>query len=119
MLRERIVGSTAFRVSEFRINELTGELKKSNPGVTNYSFYITNDVNNNVVYVAVLVNQEGYIDSIYLISSIKSESQRAFFAKMLEETISSKDIGILGTDYLFRVGPYGLIKTMSTKFCFQ
>lgn len=41
------------------------------------------------------------------------------FSKMLEEDINAKDIGILGTDYLFRVGPYGLIKTMSTKFCFQ
>ena len=98
VLRERIVGSTAFRVSEFRINELTGELKKSNPGVTNYSFYITNDVNNNVVYVAVLVNQEGYIDSIYLISSIKSESQRAFFAKMLEETMRA--IGLSSDDII-------------------
>ena len=38
-------------------------------------------------------------------------------AKDTFESVKAKDIGILGNDVLFRVGPYGLIKTMSTKFC--
>ena len=38
-------------------------------------------------------------------------------AKVAFENIKAKNIGILGNDVLFRVGPYGLIKTMTTKFC--
>ena len=38
-------------------------------------------------------------------------------AKDAFESVKAKDIGILGNDVLFRVGPYGLIKTMSTRFC--
>ena len=42
---------------------------------------------------------------------------REHLAKDACESVQAKDIGILGNDVLFRVGPYGLIKTMSTKFC--
>lgn len=98
VLRERIVGSTAFRVSEFRINELTGGLKKSNPGVIDYSFYIINDVDDNAVRVAVFVNQEGYIDSIVVNGSVASESKRVFISRMLAETMRA--IGLSKDDML-------------------
>lgn len=96
VLRERIVGSTAFGVSEFKIHKLTGEVKKLNPGVTDYSFYIINGLNNNAVLVAVFVNQEGYIDSIIVSGSVASESQRTFMSRILAETMRS--IGLSDDD---------------------
>lgn len=37
------------------------------------------------------------------------------FAKRILDEVSVKNIGILGRDYFFRVNPYGLVKTMSSK----
>lgn len=39
-----------------------------------------------------------------------------FFAKKITLELHAKGVGILGRSYLFRVNPYGLVKTMSTKF---
>lgn len=38
------------------------------------------------------------------------------FARRIVKEVPAKDIGLLGRTYLYRVGRYGLIKTMSTKF---
>lgn len=38
------------------------------------------------------------------------------FAKRIIQEIDPKNVGILDREYLYRVGHYGLIKTMSTKF---
>lgn len=38
------------------------------------------------------------------------------FANRIVNEVETKKVGILGRDYFFRVNPYGLIKTMSTKF---
>lgn len=38
------------------------------------------------------------------------------FAKRIVQEVKVKDVGILGRQYLYRVGHYGFIKTMSTKF---
>ena len=38
------------------------------------------------------------------------------FAEKISREVKPKDVGILGRDYFFRVNPYGLIKTLSTKF---
>lgn len=38
------------------------------------------------------------------------------FAKQVLENVKVKNIGILGNDYFFRVTPYGLAKTLGTKF---
>lgn len=44
-------------------------------------------------------------------TSVKEE-----FAKRILQEVNSKNVGILNREYLFRVGPYGFIKAMSTKF---
>lgn len=44
-------------------------------------------------------------------TSVKEE-----FAKRILQEVNSKNVGILDREYLYRVGPYGFIKTMSTKF---
>lgn len=38
------------------------------------------------------------------------------FAKRILQEVNPKNVGILDRQYLYRVGPYGFIKTMSTKF---
>ena len=38
------------------------------------------------------------------------------FAKRILDEVNTKYVGILGRDYFFRVDPYGLRKTLSTKF---
>ena len=38
------------------------------------------------------------------------------FAKRIVDEVEPKDVGILGSGYIFRVNPYGLVKTISTKF---
>lgn len=44
-------------------------------------------------------------------TSVKEE-----FAKRILQEVNSKNVGILNREYLYRVGPYGFIKAMSTKF---
>lgn len=44
-------------------------------------------------------------------TSVKEE-----FAKRILQEVNSKNVGILNREFLFRVGPYGFIKTISTKF---
>lgn len=44
-------------------------------------------------------------------TSVKEE-----FAKRILQEVNSKNVGVLDRQYLYRVGPYGFIKTMSTKF---
>lgn len=41
---------------------------------------------------------------------------KEIFAKRIVKELNPKKVGILGRDYFFRINPYGLIKTMSTKF---
>lgn len=38
------------------------------------------------------------------------------FANKIIEEVEPKDVGILGRDYFFRVNPYGLVETKTTKF---
>lgn len=38
------------------------------------------------------------------------------FAERILKEVNTKYVGILGNGYLFRIGPYGLIKTMGMKF---
>lgn len=38
------------------------------------------------------------------------------FAERIVDEVETKDVGILGRRYFFRVNPYGLAKTLSTKF---
>ena len=44
-------------------------------------------------------------------TSVKEE-----FAKRILQEVNSKNVGVLDRQYLYRVGPYGFIKAMSTKF---
>lgn len=41
---------------------------------------------------------------------------KEIFSKEILDTVNTKHVGILGNEYLFRIGPYGLIKTIGTKF---
>ena len=38
------------------------------------------------------------------------------FANRIIEEVKPKDVGILGREYFFRVNPYGLVETKTTKF---
>lgn len=38
------------------------------------------------------------------------------FAKRIVKEVKTQNVGVLGREYLYRIGPYGFIKTMSTKF---
>ncbi len=44
------------------------------------------------------------------------EQTKLKFAKRILDEVQPKNVGILGRDYFFRVNPYGLVKTLSTKF---
>lgn len=38
------------------------------------------------------------------------------YAKRVVKETNAKDVGVLGRDYMYRIGPCGIIKTMSSKF---
>lgn len=38
------------------------------------------------------------------------------FAKRIVKEVKTQNVGVLGREYLYRIGPYGFIKAMSTKF---
>ncbi|MBO5142529.1 MAG: MBL fold metallo-hydrolase [Clostridia bacterium] len=52
---------------------------------------------------------------LVLVNHGNYDMKEIFAQRILDET-EAKKVGILGRDYLFRVNPYGLVKTMSTKF---
>lgn len=41
---------------------------------------------------------------------------KEIFAKRILKEVRTKRVGVLGREYFFRVNPYGLVKTLSTKF---
>lgn len=41
---------------------------------------------------------------------------KKIFAKKVNREVNPKTVGILGRDYFFRINPYGLVKTLGTKF---
>lgn len=41
---------------------------------------------------------------------------KEIFSRKILDKVDTKYVGILGNEYLFRIGPYGLIKTIGTKF---
>lgn len=45
-----------------------------------------------------------------------TNEKKAIYEKRVIDELNPKNVGILGRDYLYRIGPHGLIKTMSTKF---
>ena len=52
---------------------------------------------------------------LVLINHGETKSKKEFSKKVLNE-IDTKDVGLLGREYFFRINPYGLVKTLSTKF---
>ena len=52
---------------------------------------------------------------LVLVNHGETETKNIFANRVLEE-VPTKNVGLLGKDYFFRVNPYGLVKTMSTKF---
>lgn len=44
------------------------------------------------------------------------ENVKFSFANRIIEEVKPKDVGILGREYFFRVNPYGLVETKTTKF---
>lgn len=52
---------------------------------------------------------------LVLINHGKMNTKKVFAGKVINE-VNAKNVGILGRDYFFRVEPYGLVKTVSTKF---
>lgn len=41
---------------------------------------------------------------------------KQIFAERIVDEVNTKRVGILGDGYFFRVNPYGLVKSLSTKF---
>lgn len=52
---------------------------------------------------------------LVLVNHGETKSKDEFSRKVLNE-VDTKDVGLLGRDYFFRINPYGLVKTLSTKF---
>ncbi len=52
---------------------------------------------------------------LILVNHGEFKAKETFASRILDE-VQTKNVGILGCEYFFRVNAYGLIKTMSTKF---
>lgn len=52
---------------------------------------------------------------LILINHGESDAKEVFAERILNE-VKSKRVGVLGREYFFRVNPYGLVKTLTTKF---
>lgn len=52
---------------------------------------------------------------LVLINHGKMESKKIFAQQVIDE-VDTKNVGLLGRQYAFRVDSYGLVKTLSTKF---
>lgn len=52
---------------------------------------------------------------LVLLNHGQTETKEKFASKILD-SVNPKNVGILGRDYFFRINPYGLVKTMGTKF---
>lgn len=52
---------------------------------------------------------------LVLINHGEIDSKQIFAARIIEE-IDAKNVAILGRDYLFRISPYGLIRSFSTSY---
>jgi len=52
---------------------------------------------------------------LVLINHGEAETKETF-AKRIVEEVNTKNVGLLGRQYFFRVDSYGLVKTLSTKF---
>ena len=46
------------------------------------------------------------------------ERSKQFFAERIYDEIEVKDVGILNREFFFRIGSFGVEKTISTKFKF-
>ena len=56
-------------------------------------------------------------ENLRLVLVNHGESQKKkVFAERIADEVNSKRVGLLGREYFFRVDPYGLVKTLSTKF---
>ena len=52
---------------------------------------------------------------LVLVNHGESQKKKVFAEKIADE-VNPKRVGLLGREYFFRVDPYGLVKTLSTKF---
>ena len=52
---------------------------------------------------------------LVLVNHGEESTKKAFAERILNE-VQVKGVGVLGNEYFFRVNPYGLVKTLSTKF---
>ncbi|MBO5005293.1 MAG: hypothetical protein J6D03_08695 [Clostridia bacterium] len=52
---------------------------------------------------------------LVLVNHGQTNVKTKFASRILDE-VETKNVGLLGREYFFRVSPYGLVKTLSTKF---
>ena len=52
---------------------------------------------------------------IVLVNHGETQTKQIFAERIVDE-VNTKRVGILGDGYFFRVNPYGLVKSLSTKF---
>lgn len=52
---------------------------------------------------------------LVLVNHGETETKKIFAERILDE-VEAKYVGVLGKEYFFRINPYGLVKTLSTKF---
>lgn len=108
VFRERMVGDVYLYVSELETNKSLGELEELFSGTTVYSFYLANYVyTDNVVIISAFVNQEGYIDSIIVVGSGASESNRMFTSNMVDESMRAIGLSNDDIDWLTTKGTQG------------
>ena len=63
---------------------------------------------NNVVVISAFVNQEGYIDSIIVVGSGASESNRTFTSNMVDESMRAIGLSNDDIDWLTTKGTKGI-----------
>ena len=52
---------------------------------------------------------------LVLVNHGETDVKKVFAEQILDE-VETKNIGLLGREYFFRVNPYGLVKTLPSKF---
>ena len=97
------------KIGEFA--EVGGMITKKNADVeytTEFSAHAKADV---------MIDFLKQFENLRLVLVNHGESQKKkVFAERIADEVNSKRVGLLGREYFFRVDPYGLVKTLSTKF---
>lgn len=108
---EGTVGSKLKNAADNEIVQIGGLMAKKNAKVeytTEYSSHAK--ANEMLAFLKQFKNLK-----LVLVNHGENEIKEVFAKKILTE-IETKSVGLLGREFFFRINPYGLVKTLSTKF---